>query len=101
MLELKRILLIAPGEMTLSPAFERARALSCATGALLHIVAFDYVQALAISGLLDHDAVAQAAGRLPASTPSLARSAGPISKSFAPRDQCQKSPTDENSCRAV
>ncbi|MGF6092672.1 universal stress protein [Pseudomonas sp. 18173] len=60
MLKLKRILLIAPSEMTLTPAFERARALACATGALLHIVAFDYVPALAVAGLLDHDAMAQA-----------------------------------------
>jgi len=60
MLKLKRILLIAPSEMTVTPAFERARALACATGALLHIVAFDYVPALAVAGLLDHDAMAQA-----------------------------------------
>lgn len=60
MLKLKRILLLAPGEMTLTPAFERAYALACATGALLHIVAFDYVPALAVAGLLDHDAMAQA-----------------------------------------
>ena len=60
MLKLKRILLIAPSEMTHTPAFERAHALACATGALLHIVAFDYVQALAVAGLLDHDAMAQA-----------------------------------------
>ncbi len=58
--KLKRILLIAPSEMTLTPAFERAHALACATGALLHIVAFDYVQALAVAGLLDHEAMAQA-----------------------------------------
>ncbi|ANJ55908.1 universal stress protein UspA [Pseudomonas silesiensis] len=60
MLKLKRILLIASSEMALTPAFARARALACATGALLHIVAFDYVQALAVAGLLDHDAMAQA-----------------------------------------
>ena len=60
MLKLKRILLFAPSEMTHTPAFERARALACATGALLHIVAFDYVQALAVAGLLDHDTMAQA-----------------------------------------
>ncbi|WP_339546730.1 universal stress protein [Pseudomonas sp. RA_35y_Pfl2_P32] len=58
--KLKRILLIAPSEIALTPAFERAHALACATGALLHIVAFDYVQALAVAGLLDHDAMAQA-----------------------------------------
>lgn len=60
MLKLKRILLIAPSEMTRTPAFDRAHALACATGALLHIVAFDYVQALALAGLVDHDAMAQA-----------------------------------------
>ncbi|WP_460136172.1 universal stress protein [Pseudomonas sp. S1_E04] len=60
MLALKRILLIAPSEMTLTPAFDRAQALACATGALLHIVAFDYVTPLALAGLFDHDAMAQA-----------------------------------------
>lgn len=60
MVKLKRILLIAPCEMVRTPAFERAHALACATGAYLHIVAFDYVQVLAVAGLLDHDAMAQA-----------------------------------------
>ena len=60
MLKFKRILLIAPSEMTHTPAFERAHALARATGTLWHIVAFDYVQALALAGLLDHDAMAQA-----------------------------------------
>ncbi|MGH8386300.1 MAG: universal stress protein [Pseudomonas sp.] len=60
MLKLKRILLIAPSEMSLTPAFERAKALVRATGASLHIVAFDYVPALAVAGLLDHDAMALA-----------------------------------------
>jgi universal stress protein E len=60
MLKLKRILLIAPCEMSRTPAFDRARELACASGALLHIVAFDYVQALALAGLFDHDAMAQA-----------------------------------------
>jgi hypothetical protein len=32
MLKLKRILLIAPSEMTRTPAFDRAHALACATG---------------------------------------------------------------------
>ncbi|MEA3168069.1 MAG: universal stress protein [Pseudomonas sp.] len=57
---LNRILLIAPTEMTRTPAFDRAQALACATGALLHMVAFDYVQALAVAGLFDHDAMARA-----------------------------------------
>lgn len=60
MFKLQRLLLIAPAEMTRTPAFDRARALACATGALLHIVAFDYVNALAVAGLFDHDAMAQA-----------------------------------------
>jgi len=60
MLKLKRMLLIAPTEMIRTPAFDRARALAEATGAALHIVAFDYVQALAVAGLFDHDAMAQA-----------------------------------------
>ena len=46
--------------MIRTPAFDRARELACASGALLHIVAFDYVQALALAGLFDHDAMAQA-----------------------------------------
>ncbi|UDI95679.1 universal stress protein [Pseudomonas sp. IAC-BECa141] len=60
MLKLKRILLIAPGEMTLTPAFERACALACAGGALLHIVAFDYVPVLAAAGLFAPEAMARA-----------------------------------------
>lgn len=60
MLKLKRILLLAPTEMTHSPAFDRAYALARASGASLHIVAFDYVQALALAGLLDPEAMAQA-----------------------------------------
>ncbi|MCF4998421.1 universal stress protein UspA [Pseudomonas syringae] len=60
MLKLKRMLLLAPAEMTRTPAFDRAYALACATGACLHIVAFDYIQSLAVAGLFDHDAMAQA-----------------------------------------
>ncbi|TEA61000.1 universal stress protein [Pseudomonas sp. CH235] len=60
MLKLKRILLIAPGEMILTPAFERAYALGGASGALLHIVAFDYVPVLAAAGLFAPEAMAQA-----------------------------------------
>ncbi len=59
-LKLKRILLIAPGEMTQTPAFERACALALANGALLHIVAFDYVPVLAAAGLFAPEAMAQA-----------------------------------------
>jgi len=60
MLQIKRILLIAPTEMTRTPAFNRAQELACATRALLHIVAFDYVQTLAVAGLFDYNAMAQA-----------------------------------------
>lgn len=60
MAKLKRILLIASTEMIRTPAFDRAQALACATGAVLHIVSFDYVQALAVAGLFNHDAMAQA-----------------------------------------
>ncbi len=60
MFELKRILLIAPSEMTRTPAFDRAHALALASGALLQIVAFDYVTPLELAGLLDHDAISQA-----------------------------------------
>ncbi|MGY2096735.1 universal stress protein [Pseudomonas simiae] len=60
MQKLKRILLIVPTEMTRTPAFDRAQALACATGASLHMVAFDYVQALAVAGLFDHEAMTRA-----------------------------------------
>lgn len=60
MLKLKRVLLIATTEMSRRRAFDRAPARGCATGAMLHIVAFDYVQALAVAGLFDHDAMAPA-----------------------------------------
>ncbi|WLI09831.1 MULTISPECIES: universal stress protein [Pseudomonas] len=59
-MKIRRLLLIAPTEMIRTPAFERARAVACATGSMLHIVAFDHVQALAVAGLFDHDAMAQA-----------------------------------------
>jgi len=60
MLRIQRLLLIAPIEMTRTPAFDRALALASATGAMLHIVAFDHVNALAVAGLFDHDAMSQA-----------------------------------------
>ncbi|EJL06748.1 universal stress protein [Pseudomonas chlororaphis] len=60
MLRIQRLLLIAPIEMTRTPAFDRAQALASATGAMLHIVAFDHVNALAVAGLFDHDAMSQA-----------------------------------------
>ncbi|PSS57905.1 universal stress protein [Pseudomonas sp. BBP2017] len=47
----QRLLLIAPSAMTRTPAFDRAAALARAMQLLLHIVAFDYSQALAVAGL--------------------------------------------------
>ena len=46
-----RLLLIAPPTMTRTPAFDRAAALARAMQLPLHIVAFNYLQALAIAGL--------------------------------------------------
>lgn len=60
MQKLNRILLIVPTEMIRTPAFDRAQALAWATGASLHIVAFDYVDKLAVAGLFDHEAVIRA-----------------------------------------
>ena len=51
MLQTQRLLLIAPSSMTRTPAFDRAAALARAMQLPLHIVAFDYLQALAIAGL--------------------------------------------------
>ena len=51
MLQTPRLLLIAPPTMTRTPAFERAAALAVAMQLPLHIVAFDYLQALAVAGL--------------------------------------------------
>ncbi|WP_366302112.1 universal stress protein [Pseudomonas atacamensis] len=46
-----RLLLIAPSAMERTPAYERAAALAQAMQLPLHIVAFDYLQALAVAGL--------------------------------------------------
>lgn len=46
-----RLLLIAPAAMTRTAAFDRANALANAMQLPLHIVAFDYLQALAVAGL--------------------------------------------------
>ncbi|WP_367253444.1 universal stress protein [Pseudomonas sp. stari2] len=51
MSQTQRLLLIAPPSMTRTPAFERAAALAQAMQLPLHIVAFDYLQALAVAGL--------------------------------------------------
>lgn len=49
----QRLLLIAPSEMRRTPAFGRAAALASAKGAALHIVAFDYIETIAMAGLLN------------------------------------------------
>ena len=46
-----RLLLIAPPAMTHTPAFDRAAALAQVMHLPVHIVAFDYSQALAVAGL--------------------------------------------------
>jgi universal stress protein E len=51
MSQTQRLLLIAPSAMTRTPAFDRAAALALAMQLPLHIVAFDYSQALAVAGL--------------------------------------------------
>ncbi|MCK1789184.1 universal stress protein [Pseudomonas violetae] len=51
MSQTQRVLLIAPSGMTRTPAFDRAGALALAMQLPLHIVAFDYSQALAVAGL--------------------------------------------------
>ena len=51
MSQTQHLLLIAPPVMERTPAFERAAALAQAMQVPLHIVAFDYVQALAVAGL--------------------------------------------------
>ncbi|MBL7227985.1 MAG: universal stress protein [Pseudomonas sp.] len=51
MSQAQRLLLIAPSTLTRTPAFERAGALAKAMQMPLHIVAFDYLQALAVAGL--------------------------------------------------
>lgn len=51
MSQTQRLLLIAPPAMERTPAFARAAALAQAMQLPLHIVAFDYVQALAVAGL--------------------------------------------------
>lgn len=52
MSQTQRLLLIAPPAMTRTPAFDRAAALALAMHLPLHIVAFDYSQALAVVGLI-------------------------------------------------
>ena len=56
----QRLLLIAPTTMTRTPAFDRAGALAHALQLPLHIVAFDYVQALAVAGFFAPEQISQA-----------------------------------------
>lgn len=51
MSQTRRLLLIAPPAMTRTPAFDRAAALAQVMRLPVHIVAFDYSQALAVAGL--------------------------------------------------
>jgi universal stress protein E len=60
MSQTQRLLLIAPQSMTRTPAFDRAAALAHAMQSPLHIVAFDYLQALAVAGLFAPEQIAQA-----------------------------------------
>lgn len=60
MSQIQRLLLIASPAMTRTPAFERATALALAAQLPLHIVAFDYIEALALAGLFASEQVRQA-----------------------------------------
>lgn len=51
MSQTQRLLLIAPPAMIRTPGFDRAAALALTMQLPLHIVAFDYLQALAVAGL--------------------------------------------------
>ncbi|PMZ93109.1 MULTISPECIES: universal stress protein [unclassified Pseudomonas] len=51
MSQTQRLLLIAPSAMNRTPAFDRAAALALAMHLPLHIVAFDYSEALAVAGM--------------------------------------------------
>lgn len=60
MSQTQRLLLIAPSSMTRTPAFERATALAQAMQLPLHIVAFDYLEALAVAGFFAPEQIRQA-----------------------------------------
>lgn len=57
MSQAERLMLIASPLMERTPAFDRALALAKAQDAALHIVAFDYVEALATAGLVNDNAL--------------------------------------------
>ena len=59
MSEQSRFMLVVSPLMENSPAFDRAAALAKASGAALHIVAFDYLQGLATASLVNEQALEQ------------------------------------------
>lgn len=59
MSEQSRFMLVASPLMEHSPAFDRAAALAKASGAALHIVAFDYLEGLATAGMVNEQALEQ------------------------------------------
>ncbi|MCL9802359.1 universal stress protein [Pseudomonas sp. AKS31] len=59
MSEQARFMLVASPLMKHSPAFDRAAALAKASGAALHIVAFDFLEGLATAGLVNEQALEQ------------------------------------------
>lgn len=59
MSEQSRFMLIVSPLMENSPAFDRAAALARASGAALHIVAFDYLEGLATAGMVNEQALEQ------------------------------------------
>jgi universal stress protein E len=81
MSQTQRLLLIAPPAMTRTPAFDRAAALALAMQLPLHIVAFDYLQALAVAGLFAPEQISLARdGYLQTHRQWLAEQAGLMSK---------------------
>jgi universal stress protein E len=81
MSQTQRLLLIAPSTLTRTPAFDRAAALAKAMQMPLHIVAFDYLQALAVAGLFAPEQMSLARdGYLQTHRQWLADQAGLISK---------------------
>ncbi|HEX8594802.1 MAG TPA: universal stress protein [Pseudomonas sp.] len=55
----ERLMLIAPPVMEHTPAFNRAACLAKASGAALHIVAFDYEEGLVTAELINEDALSE------------------------------------------
>jgi universal stress protein E len=81
MSQTQRLLLIAPPAMTRTPAFDRAAALALVMQLPLHIVAFDYLQALAVAGLFAPEQISLARdGYLQTHRQWLAEQAGLMSK---------------------